>query len=61
MDQHSLLLLPAEVWNHEPSGAQQRLRIGCGRSSLEAALAHLGSYLTKLEQDKSDHTPDKPR
>ena len=45
IDQHSLLLLPAEVWEHEPSQQQQRLRIGFGRTSLPAALEHLGQYL----------------
>ncbi|KAK9839072.1 hypothetical protein WJX74_008804 [Apatococcus lobatus] len=49
IDQHSLLLLPAEVWEHQPSQQQQRLRIGFGRSSMQAALDKLGQYLAQEE------------
>ena len=47
IEQHFLLLLPAAVWDHEPSRTQQRLRIGFGRTSMQVALEQLGLYLSK--------------
>jgi aspartate/methionine/tyrosine aminotransferase len=47
-----VLLLPATVYQHEPSVAAGHFRLGFGRASMPEALVHLGSFL-----ERSGHRP----
>ena len=40
-----VLLLPATVYDHQPSTAAGHFRIGLGRENVEASLGHLRAFL----------------